>query len=85
MLEDYGVKLFSSLFELYPNLLDLFPFKDAKGQPIIDELKVHGLKVASTFGEVVERLQNVEAMDRWGGGGRAWEGLRGDLYKEEVE
>jgi hypothetical protein len=59
-----GVQLFLSLFEAYPKLLDMFPFKDENGAPIMAELKVHGLKVASTLGEVVERLQNMEALKR---------------------
>ncbi len=50
---------------MYPNLLPLFPFKDADGKPIIAELAVHGLKVASTLGELVNLLQNPAALLRW--------------------
>ena len=64
-LGEFGVKLFLVLFEMYPTLLDLFPFKDPDGKPVISELRVHGLKVASTLGEVVERLQNFETLDRY--------------------
>lgn len=59
------MQLFLALFEMYPHLLQLFPFKDEAGKPVIAELKVHGLKVASTLGEMVERLANVDTLDRW--------------------
>jgi hypothetical protein len=64
-LGDFGVKLFLAMFDMWPTLLDLFPFKDPEGKPIIKELAVHGLKVASTLGEVVERLQNYDTLSRW--------------------
>jgi Globin len=54
-----GVKAFEALFSQDPYLLKLFPFKDEHGVPIMHELEVHALKVFSTFGTVVEGLDNM--------------------------
>lgn len=64
-MEEFGVTLFMALFEVYPGLLAMFPFRDEEGKPILEELKVHGLKVVSTLGEVIMRLQNMEALARY--------------------
>jgi hypothetical protein len=43
----------------------LFPFKDADGKPIIKELKVHGLKVVTSIGDLLDKLSNFASCARW--------------------
>ncbi len=63
-MEEFGVQLFLALFDLYPNLLNLFPMKDANGKPDRAQLAVHGLKVADALSDVVHMLQNLRALSR---------------------
>lgn len=71
------MSLFLSLFDMYPKLLDLFPFKDSDGRPVVGELQVHGLKVVGTLGEVVHKLNNKDVFTRWVGGGQWGQAMAG--------
>eukprot|EP01025_Chloroclados_australasicus_P012794 TRINITY_DN1606_c0_g4_i1.p1 TRINITY_DN1606_c0_g4~~TRINITY_DN1606_c0_g4_i1.p1 ORF type:complete len:279 (-),score=25.36 TRINITY_DN1606_c0_g4_i1:235-1071(-) len=59
---DVGVKMFLTLFEQDPVLLDMFPFKDDNGKPIEKELRVHAAKVVTALGSVIEALTDPAAV-----------------------
>ncbi len=44
-LTQLGVGIFMALFEEFPPLLELFPFRDEDGRPIQAEMESHGMKV----------------------------------------
>eukprot|EP00898_Chlorokybus_atmophyticus_P001881 jgi/Chlat1/2694/Chrsp180S02868 len=57
-----GILVFKNLFEISPRLLELFPFKDQDGQPILKELEVHALKVMTTLGTVVQGFNDLHTL-----------------------
>ncbi|GAQ90485.1 hypothetical protein KFL_006460015 [Klebsormidium nitens] len=59
---DRGVKVFENLFELAPQVLTLFPFKDENGRPRRKELEVHVETVMSTTGQVVRQMQDPDSL-----------------------
>ncbi|KXZ51520.1 hypothetical protein GPECTOR_12g483 [Gonium pectorale] len=63
-LESFSVDFFMALFEQSPGLINLFPFKDVNGKPIIEQLKVHGLKVFQTIGAVIDMCNNYSVLLR---------------------
>ncbi|KAL4440247.1 hypothetical protein ABPG75_003248 [Micractinium tetrahymenae] len=64
-LEEFGRDLFLALFDAYPTMLGLFPFKGSDGRPIDAELRKHGRVFASALGEAISLLQHTETLTRY--------------------
>eukprot|EP00180_Rhodochaete_pulchella_P000949 Plantae.Rhodophyta-Rhodochaete_pulchella.ctg1785.p1 GENE.Plantae.Rhodophyta-Rhodochaete_pulchella.ctg1785~~Plantae.Rhodophyta-Rhodochaete_pulchella.ctg1785.p1 ORF type:complete len:517 (+),score=72.03 Plantae.Rhodophyta-Rhodochaete_pulchella.ctg1785:1461-3011(+) len=61
-LERSGLKMFASLFEMAPHLLEMFPFRNPDGTPEMKALKEHGLTVMRAVETVVNRLNSLDEM-----------------------
>lgn len=60
--EAVGVLLFKHIFEIAPEALQLFPFKDEADLYESSALKAHGVKVVTTVGTAVGSLEQLGAL-----------------------
>jgi len=57
-----GVSLFKHTFEIAPESLQLFPFKNHKNYMESSQLKQHAAGVVGTIGKVIMNIDNVELL-----------------------
>jgi len=60
--EDLGIKIFSNLFEINPESLELFPFKNIRNYKASHVFKTHANKVVSAISRVVNNIHEVNKL-----------------------
>jgi len=60
--ETVGVALFRNIFELAPNALDLYPFKNERDLYNSEKLKSHGVRVVTVVGAAVDKIEELDML-----------------------